>query len=120
MKSHHFIGIGRIPADLAKGETSPLQIADTITKLVAECGLTVVSEYATGFDKGGKTLAWILAESHLVLHLWMEEGFATLDLHVCDYRRSNVEGAKLLRNRLNEVCFADGACMWREMSVEYP
>ena len=120
MKSHHSIGIGRIPDELASGAMSPLQLADSITKLVTECGLNIVAEHATGFDQGGKTLAWILAESHLVLHLWMEEGFATLDLHVCDYRRSNVEGANRLRKRLDEVCFAGGVGEWREMSVEYP
>ena len=49
----------------------------------------------------------------------MEEGFATLDLHVCDYSRSNVEGATLLRDRLDEVCFSEGGGEWREMSVEY-
>ena len=120
MKSHHFIGIGRIPDSLVSGATSPLQLADTITKLIVESGLHVVAEYATGFDQGGKTLAWILAESHLVLHLWMEEGFATLDLHVCDYRRSNVEGAARLRKSLDGVCFADSGGEWREMSVDYP
>ena len=119
MKSHHFIGIGRIPGDLATGATSPLQLADTVTKLIIACGLHVVAEHATGFEQGGKTLTWILAESHLVLHLWMEEGFATLDLHVCDYSRSNVEGATLLRDRLDEVCFSEGGGEWREMSVEY-
>ena len=49
MKSHHYIGIGRIPDELASGAMSPLQLADRITKLVTECGLNIVAEHATGF-----------------------------------------------------------------------
>jgi S-adenosylmethionine/arginine decarboxylase-like enzyme len=65
MASHHFIG----------NES----LAKLIAAQVRSTGLEVVDQRAVGFDNGGLTLVWVLAESHLVLHHWAEEGFATLD-----------------------------------------
>ena len=45
---------------------------------VESCGLQVVADQAVRFDGGGYTLVWVLAESHLVLHLWPERGYATV------------------------------------------
>jgi len=57
---------------------------------------TSPDRFSVVFDNGGLTLVWVLAESHLVLHHWEMEGFATLDLHLCNYRGSNIERARRL------------------------
>ena len=82
-----------------------------------EAGLQVVADQAVPFTGGGATLVWILAESHLVLHLWPELGRATVDLHVCDYRESNRAKAHRLRDALAALCFAPGSGAWREVTL---
>ena len=76
-----------------------------------------MAQQAVPFAGGGLTLVWVLAESHLVLHLWPEEGYATVDLHVCDYRESNAAKARRLREELARLCFAAGSGEWQEMAV---
>lgn len=81
MISHHFVGAGRSSERLRSVE--PSRLLALVTERVVDCGLGVVVEQAVPFDNGGLTLVWVLAESHLVLHLWPEDGYATVDLHVC-------------------------------------
>ena len=72
------------------------------------------------FPDGGLTLVWVLAESHLVLHYWGAEGFATIDLHICDYRDSNRAKAQRLVETLESSCFLPGTAQWHEISVAEP
>ncbi len=120
MSSHHFIGVGRVSEGLAASAREPSALSDRIADLVHDCGLEVVARQTVSFDHGGLTLVWVLAESHLVLHLWAEEGFATIDLHVCDYRGSNAARARRLAERLGEDCFRAGSAAWRELEVGEP
>ena len=115
MLSHHFVGTGRCSKRLRSAE--PAQLLALVTERVVDCGLGVVVEHAVPFDNGGLTLVWVLAESHLVIHLWPEDGYATVDLHVCDYRASNAHNARRLRQELDRLCFAPGSGHWREMAV---
>ena len=61
-------------------------------------------------------LALVVLAMPLVLHLWPERGCATLDLHVCDYRDSNRDKARRLRDALAALCFAHGSASWRELA----
>ena len=117
---HHFIGAGRTSHRLIEAAREPEVLAAGVTGLVAQAGLHVVTHTAARFDNGGLTLAWILAESHLVLHHWEEEGFATLDLHICDYRGSNVGRAERLVEALAEFCFVAGSETWQESHLHDP
>ena len=65
-------------------------------------------------------LVWVLAESHLVINLWAAEGYATIDLHVCDYRQSNAAAARSLMESLRRLCFAEGSDSWQERRLEPP
>ena len=120
MASHHFIGKGTTSATLKAAIEDVPALSATIRGLVEDSGLRVVDEKQAGFPGGGITLVWILAESHLVLHYWAEEGYSTLDLHVCDYDRSNAEKAAVLLRSLEEFCFAAGTAQWQELSMEDP
>ena len=120
MASHHFIGNGHVSPDLVQSAKTPESLARLIAAQVRSTGLEVVDHRAVGFDNGGLTLVWVLAESHLVLHHWAEEGFATLDLHVCDYQGSNAAKASELVDALTAFCFAPGTATWNQVHLETP
>src|SRR5579863_7813064 len=102
--SHHFIGVGPLSEELRRGALKPEALVSRVSDLIRNCGLGIVSEHSAGFEGGGATLVWILSESHLVLHLWIPEGFATADLHVCDFTSSNAEASKQLKSQLSNFC----------------
>ncbi len=117
MTAHHFIGEGDLSDRLAAACGDPPGLLPVVSAAVREAGLQVVADQAVPFAGGGATLVWVLAESHLVLHLWPELGRVTLDLHVCDYRDSNRAKAQRLRDALSALCFAPGSAAWRELAL---
>lgn len=117
MTAHHFIGEGDCSDRLQATRGDAASLLAVIAAAVREAGLQVVADQAVPFTGGGATLVWVLAESHLVLHLWPELDRATLDLHVCDYRDSNRLKAHRLRDSLTELCFAPGSAAWRELAI---
>lgn len=121
LTSHHFIGTGRfsdrLSAAYAGGGPDPARLLAEVGTAIESCGLQVIADQAVPFEGGGYTLVWVLAESHLVLHLWPERGYATADLHVCDYRVSNADRARQACRVLSTLCFAPGSDHWNEMAV---
>ena len=120
MLAHHFIGSGAFSDGLRAAGDAREQLLTAVTARVRDAGLQVVAEHAVSFPAGGATLVWVLAESHLVLHLWPEHDRATVDLHVCDYRDGNAARARRLRDALDALCFAPGSSNWRELAVGEP
>lgn len=120
MNSYHFIGVGLMSSKLGNSFTDTKLIAAEISQLITDSGLQIVSQAGTNFEGGGDTLIWILAESHLVVHLWTSEGFATVDLHVCDYKASNLERAVNLKESLDEYCFNPEHIYWQELTLPHP
>lgn len=117
MTAHHFIGEGDYSDRLQTTSGDDPKLLTAVSDAVRDAGLQVVADQAVPFTGGGATLVWVLAESHLVMHLWPELGRATIDLHICDYCDSNREKAQRLRDALVELCFAPGSDAWRELSV---
>jgi S-adenosylmethionine/arginine decarboxylase-like enzyme len=120
MHSHHFIGVGLLSQRLKDGAADHDRLIEEVSHIVEDCGLQIVSREAVKFENAGATLVWILAESHLVIHLWTDEGFATIDLHVCDYQASNRERASRLKRALSEFCFDKGEANWHEFTLPQP
>ena len=120
MASHHFLGTGLFSDALAAAASRPEDLLDEIERRVADSGLAVVARRAVPFPDGGLTLVWVLAESHLVLHYWAEEGYATIDLHICDYRTSNAAKARQLVDSLRRFCFVEGSDSWHEHGLDRP
>ena len=104
MTAHHFIGEGDCSDRLQATRGDAASLLAVIAAAVREAGLQVVADQAVPFTGGGATLVWVLAESHLVLH-------------VCDYRDSNRVKAHRLRDSLTELCFAPGSAAWRELAI---
>ena len=120
MASHHYLGAGALSEGLRTAADAPDELADRVAAMVRDSGLEVVDRKVVTFEGGGHTFVWVLAESHLVLHHWGQEGFATIDLHVCDYRESNAGKAAALRKSLESFCFDDGTAEWRELELPQP
>lgn len=119
MASHHFIGNGLVATTLATAADAG-EIERELRERVRAAELEVVGSRTVGFDNGGSTLVLVLAESHLVLHHWADEGFATIDLHVCDYHASNANKAGRLVASLSAYCFAPGSERWQEVHLDDP
>ena len=120
MHSHHFIGVGLLSQRLKDGAANHDSLIEDVSRIVEDCGLQIVSRESVKFENAGATLVWILAESHLVIHLWTDEGFATIDLHVCDYQASNRDRAFRLKNALSEFCFEMAEANWHEFTLPQP
>ncbi|HXU53784.1 MAG TPA: adenosylmethionine decarboxylase [Casimicrobiaceae bacterium] len=77
-----------------------LRDAHTLRELciaaVKDAGLTIVGERFHQFEPQGVTGAVILAESHLAIHTWPENGSVTLDVYVCNYTTDNSAKAEAL------------------------
>ena len=56
-------------------------------------GLNVVGDVFHQFQPQGVTGTVLLAESHLAIHTWPEEGFVTVDVYVCNYLADNTQKA---------------------------
>ncbi|WP_018716081.1 adenosylmethionine decarboxylase [Brachymonas chironomi] len=64
---------------------------------VADAGLTTVGSLFHSFgEDSGVTGVVVLAESHLSLHTWPEDGYVTLDVYVCSYACDNSAKAEAL------------------------
>ena len=66
--------------------------------LVADLDLKIVKKISHVFHPKGITLAFILSESHLLIHTWPELGLIHVDLVTCSYR-----GEKEFENSLKGV-----------------
>jgi S-adenosylmethionine decarboxylase proenzyme len=79
----------------------PAALRADCERLVAEAGLTVVGQHFHAFAPGGGlTGVLLLAESHLAIHTWPEQGAVTLDVYVCNFRHDNSAKAEQLVQRL--------------------
>ena len=71
--------------------------------LTERAGLAAVGDRFHQFDPGGVTGTVLLAESHLAIHTWPEERFATIDVFVCNFQHDNTAKATLLLDLLREA-----------------
>ncbi len=75
---------------------------------VEAVGLTAVADRFHGFpprqagEPAGVTGVVLLAESHLAVHTWPEQGVVTLDVFVCNRMRDNRQRAQALLDALVE------------------
>jgi S-adenosylmethionine/arginine decarboxylase-like enzyme len=120
MASHHFLGSGLLARAFRAAASDPDEFLGQLERRVRDSGLAAVARQAVPFPDGGLTAVLVLAESHLVIHHWAEEGYATIDLHICDYRGSNAAKARRLVASLRRFCFVDGSDRWQEHQLESP
>src|SRR5687768_14306787 len=56
---------------------------DLLCRAAAAGGATVLHEYFHQFSPHGVTGFLLLAESHISVHTWVDEGFAAFDIFTC-------------------------------------
>lgn len=77
-------------------------------RAVGAAGLHAVAEVFHRFPgPGGITGVVLLAESHLAVHTWPEQGAVTLDVYVCNLHEDNRTKARALLDDLLQA-FAPG------------
>jgi S-adenosylmethionine decarboxylase proenzyme len=82
----------------------PLALRRLCLDRVAAAGLRAVGELFHRFgDPGGVTGVVLLAESHVAVHTWPEQGAVTLDVYVCNVSRDNTDAAHALASSLIEA-----------------
>jgi len=65
---------------------SPAFIEEAAQKIINGLDLKVVKKISHLFHPKGVTLAYILSESHLLIHTWPESNTVHIDLVTCSYR----------------------------------
>ena len=63
-------------------------ITDSYGKKLEQSGFTVLGFIEHVFDNEGYTAMWLLAESHLAVHTFPEEGKMYLELSSCNEERT--------------------------------
>lgn len=78
-----------------------------LVESVQAVGLSAVAERFHAFEPAGSGITGVvlLAESHLAVHTWPEQGAVTLDLYVCNHSADNSTKAEALWQRL-QAAFA--------------
>jgi S-adenosylmethionine/arginine decarboxylase-like enzyme len=80
-----------------------------LDKIVEELKLNVVGECSHQFKKDnspyGATMIYLLAESHLSVHTFVDEGKITLDLFTCDVSLEDRNIKKIICDYFNISTF---------------
>lgn len=74
------------------------KIMQILTEAVNDAGATIVKQFYHEFNPPGITGVAILAESHISIHTWPEEGYVAVDLFTC----GNQTNPKLAEKRFLE------------------
>ncbi len=64
--------------------TDPATIRQKILKELRESGFGIVGHDEHHFEPQGYSAVWLLAESHLAVHTWPEEGTSLIELTSCN------------------------------------
>jgi S-adenosylmethionine decarboxylase len=59
------------------------RLREILRKAAEEAGATVIRVFCHEFNPKGVTGVALLAESHLTIHTWPEEGYAAADIFTC-------------------------------------
>ncbi|TSC90352.1 MAG: S-adenosylmethionine decarboxylase [Microgenomates group bacterium Gr01-1014_5] len=79
---HHYVALVK----LQSLDNSPVFIRKAAREIIKSLALTVVKKTSHFFYPQGVTLAYILSESHLLIHTWPEFKTIHIDLVICSYR----------------------------------
>lgn len=74
------------------------KIMQILSESVTDAGATIIKQFYHEFSPPGITGVAILAESHISIHTWPEEGYVAVDLFTC----GNQADPKLAEKRLLE------------------
>lgn len=77
---------------IAEESTNEIHESSILDELVSRLSFTVVKRVDYAFESGGKTIVYILSQSHLILHTWPEYNLFHIDLVSCtDVKKEELE-----------------------------
>lgn len=76
------------------------RLTDLAMSAVVRSGATILGHHTHQFDPQGVTIVIAIAESHLALHTWPENGYVALDYFTCGDRVVPGKAIDLLREAL--------------------
>lgn len=77
---------------------------EAIIEAIQAVGFQQLNHAGHDFCEGGYTSAFILAESHVIVHTWPEHSRTVIvEISVCDFRRPNRERTLDLGRRITEI-----------------
>ena len=68
-----------------------------------QAGLNIVGVTSHAFEPQGLTFAILLAESHLSIHTWPEDGNVAFDIYTCNYQQNNSEKTTYVYTHLKNL-----------------
>ena len=77
-------------------------IRDAFEKAVEACGATVLNRFSHQFHPQGCTVVYALAESHMSLHSFPENGCVAIDVYTCGDMDS-MKGMQVLIDHFNPI-----------------
>jgi S-adenosylmethionine decarboxylase len=83
-------------------------LKDLVVREVRGAGLTVVGTAFHSFTPEGVTGCVLLAESHVCIHTWPTEAYASMDIYVCNHTQDN---SHLARRVFDAIARALGSRM---------
>jgi len=63
---------------------------EIVLRAAKECGATILDDYFHQFQPIGVSGAVLIAESHISVHTWPENGFAAADIFTCGEMKPQV------------------------------
>jgi S-adenosylmethionine decarboxylase len=75
-------------------------IKEAFERAVEVCGATVLNRFSHQFHPQGVTIVYALAESHISVHTFPEEGSCAIDVYTCGNMNS-VKGMQVLIEHFN-------------------
>jgi S-adenosylmethionine/arginine decarboxylase-like enzyme len=103
----HRLSAALVTSDRLDGCTAA-EFLEVARSAATRAGLTPVGQLGVDLAPAGASAVVLLTESHVTLHHWPELSRITVDIHVCDYRQSNLERAEALARLLEESLAAPG------------
>jgi S-adenosylmethionine decarboxylase len=75
-------------------------IQTAFERAVEVCGATVLNRFSHQFNPQGVTIVYALAESHISIHTFPEEGSCAIDVYTCG-NMDSVKGMEVLIKHFN-------------------
>lgn len=86
-----FWGVSRTLLDDAE------QLIRILSESASRAGLSTLTSCVHKFHPTGVSAVLIIAESHISVHTWPEEGFAALDIFSCGTEENALQALELIR-----------------------
>lgn len=82
-------------------------------KIIHDMNLNVVGEVKNQFQPYGATLLYLLSESHLSIHTFVEERYCTIDLYCCNPEIDMNDVLEIIYNYFGAECIIRKIIIYR-------